>query len=122
MPARLALRGPHRQSGPILLLDQDRSRWNWSLIRRGLDGLNRAMTLTPTPGLNLLQAMIAACHARAVTAADTDWIAISAYHQALALAGSAPPLIALPGTSPPTVTGRRPLSSMVSRNRNVAEY
>ncbi|UCI29575.1 hypothetical protein [Mesorhizobium sp. B4-1-4] len=80
------------------------------------------MTLTPTPGPYLLQAMIAARHPRAVTAADTDWIAISAYYQALALAGSAPPLIALPGTSPRIVTGRRPLSSMVSSNRNVAEY
>ncbi len=64
---------------PILLLDQDRSRWDWLLIRRGLDGLNRAMALTPTPGPYLLQAMIAACHARATTAADTDWIAIAAY-------------------------------------------
>lgn len=53
---------------PILLLDQDRSRWDWSLIRRGLDGLNRATILTPTPGPYLLQAMIAACHARAVAA------------------------------------------------------
>ncbi|WP_413988882.1 RNA polymerase sigma factor [Labrys okinawensis] len=75
---------------PILLLDQDRSRWNWSLIRRGLDGLNRAMALTPTPGPCLLQAMIAACHARAMTAADTDWIAIAAYYQALALAAPSP--------------------------------
>ncbi|GGF30516.1 RNA polymerase sigma factor [Aliidongia dinghuensis] len=75
---------------PILLLDQDRSRWNWSLVRRGLDGLNRAMALTPAPGPYLLQAMIAACHARAVTAADTDWIAIAAYYQALALAAPSP--------------------------------
>ena len=75
---------------PILLLDQDRSRWDWSLIRRGLDGLNRAMALTPTPGPYQLQAMIAACHARAVSAADTDWIAIAAYYQALALAAPSP--------------------------------
>ena len=75
---------------PILLLDQDRSRWDWSLIRRGLDGLNRAMGLTPTPGPYQLQAMIAACHARAVSAADTDWIAIAAYYQALALAAPSP--------------------------------
>ena len=75
---------------PILLLDQDRSRWNWSLIRRGLDGMNRAMALTPTPGPYLLQAMIAACHARAMTAADTDWIAIAAYYQALALSAPSP--------------------------------
>ncbi|CDX60184.1 conserved hypothetical protein [Mesorhizobium plurifarium] len=75
---------------PILLPDQDRSRWDWSLIRRGLDGLKRAMTLTPTPGPYQLQAMIAACHARAVSAADTDWIAIAAYYQALALAAPSP--------------------------------
>ncbi|PBC21142.1 RNA polymerase sigma factor [Mesorhizobium sp. WSM4310] len=75
---------------PILLLDQDRTRWNWSLIRRGLDGLNRAMTLTSTPGPYQLQAMIAACHSRAATAADTDWIAIAAYYQALALAAPSP--------------------------------
>jgi RNA polymerase sigma factor (sigma-70 family) len=75
---------------PILLLDQDRSRWNWSLIQRGFDGLNRAIALTPTPGPYVLQAMIAACHARATTAADTDWIAIAAYYQALALAAPSP--------------------------------
>jgi RNA polymerase sigma factor (sigma-70 family) len=75
---------------PILLLDQDRTRWDWSLVRRGLDGLNRAMVLTPTPGPYLLQAMIAACHARAVTAGDTDWIAIAAYYQALTLAAPSP--------------------------------
>jgi predicted RNA polymerase sigma factor len=75
----------------VLLLDQDRTRWDWSLVRRGLDGLNRAMALTLAPGPYLLQAMIAACHARAVTAADTDWIAIAAYYQALTLA--APSLI-----------------------------
>ncbi|WP_421916719.1 RNA polymerase sigma factor [Mesorhizobium sp.] len=75
---------------PTLLLDQDRTRWNWSLIRHGLGGMGRAMTLTSTPGPYLLQAMIAACHSRAVAAADTDWIAISAHYQALALAAPSP--------------------------------
>jgi RNA polymerase sigma factor (sigma-70 family) len=75
---------------PILLLDQDRTRWDWSLVRRGLDGLSRAIVLTPVPGPYLLQAMIAACHARAVTAADTDWIAIAAYYQALTLTAPSP--------------------------------
>ncbi|MGA7329670.1 MAG: DUF6596 domain-containing protein [Rhodomicrobium sp.] len=74
-----------KRGDPILLLDQDRSRWDWSPIRRGLAGLSRAMALTPAPGPYLLQAMIAACHARAVTAAETDWIAIAAYYRALAL-------------------------------------
>lgn len=75
---------------PILLLDQDRSRWNWSLICSGSDHLGRAMILTTTPGPYLLQAMIAACHSRAATAVDTDWIAIAAYYQALALAAPSP--------------------------------
>ena len=75
---------------PILLLDQDRGRWDWSLIQRALDRLSRAMTLAPTPGPYQLQAMIAACHARAAKAADTDWIAIAAYYQALALAAPSP--------------------------------
>ncbi|TPN79567.1 RNA polymerase sigma factor [Mesorhizobium sp. CU2] len=74
-----------REGNPVLLLDQDRGRWDWSLIRRGLDRLGRAMTLAPTPGPYQLQAMIAACQARARNAADTDWIAIAAYYQALAL-------------------------------------
>ncbi|RUU06141.1 RNA polymerase sigma factor [Mesorhizobium sp. USDA-HM6] len=79
-----------RAGNPILLPDQDRSRWDWSAIRHGLEGLNRAMALTPTPGPYLLQAMIAACHVRALRAADTDWIAIAAYYQALALAAPSP--------------------------------
>jgi len=79
-----------KAGNPILLMDQDRSRWDWSQIRRGLDGLNCAMTLTPTPGAYQLQAMIASCHARAATAAETDWIAIAAYYQALALVAPSP--------------------------------
>jgi RNA polymerase sigma factor (sigma-70 family) len=79
-----------KAGSPILLLDQDRTRWDWSMVRRGLDGLSRAMVLTPAPGPYLLQAMIAACHARAVTAADTDWIAIAAYYQALTLTAPSP--------------------------------
>lgn len=79
-----------KAGNPILLPDQDRSRWDWSQIRRGLDGLNRAMSLTPAPGAYQLQAMIASCHARAATAAETDWIAIAAYYQALALVAPSP--------------------------------
>ncbi len=75
---------------PILLPDQDRGRWDRALIRRGLAGVSRALSLTPTPGPYLLQAMIAACHARAASAADTDWIAIAAYYQALALTAPSP--------------------------------
>jgi RNA polymerase sigma factor (sigma-70 family) len=58
---------------PILLLDQDRARWDWLLIRRGLDALERAERLGGAPGPYALQAAIAACHARARTAEETDW-------------------------------------------------
>lgn len=58
---------------PILLLDQDRSRWDRLLIRRGLAALERADALTDHPGPYALQAAIAACHARARTADQTDW-------------------------------------------------
>src|SRR5688572_3677065 len=58
---------------PILLLDQDRGRWDQLLIRRGLAAIARADALGGTPGPYALQAAIAACHARARTAAETDW-------------------------------------------------
>jgi RNA polymerase sigma-70 factor (ECF subfamily) len=58
---------------PILLLDQDRTRWDHVLIRRGLAALQRAEELGGGLGPYALQAAIAACHARAHTAAETDW-------------------------------------------------
>ena len=58
---------------PILLLDQDRSRWDQLLIRRGLAALERAAKLTASPGPYALQAAIAACHARANVPEATDW-------------------------------------------------
>ncbi|MFC4003349.1 RNA polymerase sigma factor [Prauserella oleivorans] len=58
---------------PILLLEQDRSRWDRLLIRRGLAALDRAEALTDRLGPYALQAAIAACHARARTADETDW-------------------------------------------------
>ena len=58
---------------PILLLDQDRALWDRLLIRRGLDALARAEASGSDPGPYQLQAAIAACHARALTAAQTDW-------------------------------------------------
>jgi RNA polymerase sigma factor (sigma-70 family) len=67
----------------VLLLDQDRSRWNQLLIQRGLASLARAESLG-TIGPYTLQAAIAACHARAATAADTDWHRIAAGYDALA--------------------------------------
>jgi RNA polymerase sigma factor (sigma-70 family) len=73
---------------PILLLDQDRSRWNRVLIGRGLAALERAEKLSKKNGgalgLYALQAAIAACHARARTAAETDWKRIASLYDALA--------------------------------------
>lgn len=69
---------------PVLLPDQDRSKWNRLLIARGLDGLARAERLGGTRGFYTLQAAIAACHARAATADATDWPAIAALYDALA--------------------------------------
>jgi predicted RNA polymerase sigma factor len=68
---------------PVLLLDQDRARWDRMLIRRGLDALARAQELGPL-GPYGIQAAIAACHARALRAEDTDWERIAALYDALA--------------------------------------
>jgi RNA polymerase sigma factor (sigma-70 family) len=69
---------------PILLLDQDRTRWDHILIRRGLAALDRALALGGAWGAYTLQAAIAACHARALTAAETDWKRIAALYAVLA--------------------------------------
>lgn len=78
----------HARAGPrgepVLLLDQDRARWDQLLIRRGLAALARAEKLGGALGPYTLQAAIAACHARARTAAETDWHRITALYQALA--------------------------------------
>jgi RNA polymerase sigma factor (sigma-70 family) len=69
---------------PILLLDQDRARWDQLLIRRGLAALDRAARLGGVRGPYMLQASIAACHARARTASETDWAVIVALYGELA--------------------------------------
>jgi RNA polymerase sigma factor (sigma-70 family) len=69
---------------PILLLDQNRARWDHVLIRRGLAALARANALGGTPGFYALQAAIAACHARARTPEQTDWTAIAGLYDSLA--------------------------------------
>jgi RNA polymerase sigma factor (sigma-70 family) len=78
----------HARAGPrgepVLLLDQDRSRWDQLLIRRGLAALERAEQLGGALGPFTLQASIAACHARARNAAETDWHRIAALYDALA--------------------------------------
>jgi len=69
---------------PVLLLDQDRARWDRLLIRRGLAALDRAETLNGARGPYALQAAIAACHARAITAEETDWTRIVLLYDELA--------------------------------------
>ena len=69
---------------PVLLLDQDRGRWDHMLIRRGLAAIDRARAIGQAPGPYLLQAEIAACHARAGAAADTDWSRIADLYGELA--------------------------------------
>jgi RNA polymerase sigma factor (sigma-70 family) len=75
---------------PILLLDQDRARWDRLLIARGLAALERAERLGSALGPYALQAAIAACHARARTAAETDWVRIAALSDALAQLAASP--------------------------------
>src|SRR5262249_44037855 len=77
--ARVGLSGE-----PILLLEQNRGRWDQLLIRRGLTALARAATLGGVAGPYTLQAAIAACHARARTAEETDWAQIAALYGTLA--------------------------------------
>jgi RNA polymerase sigma factor (sigma-70 family) len=83
--ARTSARGE-----PVLLLDQDRTRWDRLLIRRGLAALARAEALGSGFGPYTLQAAIAACHVRAPTAADTDWERIAALYDALAQLAPSP--------------------------------
>ncbi|MFC7490728.1 MULTISPECIES: RNA polymerase sigma factor [unclassified Knoellia] len=80
--SRLAARvGPDGEQ--VLLLDQDRSRWDRLLIRRGLELIDRIDDLRGTAGPYALQAAIAACHARAMTAEETDWVRIAALYDGL---------------------------------------
>src|SRR5258707_4678931 len=69
---------------PILLGEQDRTRWDHALIRHGLAELQQAERLNSTQGLYTLQAAIAACHARANAPEQTDWPRIAALYAALA--------------------------------------
>ena len=78
------------QGRPVLLADQDRARWDTLLIRRGLAALDRADLLTRAPGPYHLQAAIAACHARATRATDTDWSRIAALYGELARVAPSP--------------------------------
>jgi RNA polymerase sigma factor (sigma-70 family) len=83
-----ARRGPGGE--PVLLLDQDRARWDLLLIGRGLRALDRAEALGGALGPYALQAAIAACHARARTPEQTDWKRIAALYDALAQLAPSP--------------------------------
>lgn len=76
-----ARRGPDGE--PVLLLDQNRARWDRTLIRRGLDALARAEGLGGALGLYTLQASIAACHARALAPEQTEWDRIALLYEVL---------------------------------------
>jgi RNA polymerase sigma-70 factor, ECF subfamily len=75
---------------PVLLLDQERSRWDRLLIGRGLAALDRAIALGGADGPYALQAALAACHARARTAQETDWSRIAALYGRLATIAPSP--------------------------------
>ncbi len=75
---------------PVLLLDQNRSRWDRLLIQRGLANIHRIEQLGGTVGPYALQAAIAACHARATVAEDTDWMRITALYDGLARISPSP--------------------------------
>jgi predicted RNA polymerase sigma factor len=83
-----ARKGPSGE--PILLLDQNRARWDRMAIRRGLDALQRAERLGGAPGPYALQAAIAACHARALSAVETDWRRIVTLYETLAVIAPSP--------------------------------
>jgi len=80
----------NRSGEPILLLDQNRALWDQLLIRRGLAALERARQAAATAGRYTLQAAIAACHAHARTAQETDWPRIAALYDDLALLAPSP--------------------------------
>jgi len=75
---------------PVLLLEQNRALWDRLAIRRGLAALERATRLGGADGPYALQAAIAACHARAPTAADTDWARIAALYAKLSTVAPSP--------------------------------
>jgi len=89
MAARLDEHG-----APVLLLEQDRSRWDRLLVARGLAALAHAEKLEGAKGVYVLQASISACHARARRAEDTDWVRIAALYELLARI-SPTPVVAL---------------------------
>jgi predicted RNA polymerase sigma factor len=115
------------QGRPILLMDQDRSRWDRLLIRRGLAALAQAQALgeSSAPGPYALQAAIAACHARAARAEDTDWKAICTLYDALLVVQPSPVVelnraVAISRAHGPAVA--LPLVQALSTQPRLAQY
>jgi RNA polymerase sigma factor (sigma-70 family) len=79
-----------RDGAPVLLMDQDRGRWDWAAVGRGLAALEKAESLTDSLGPYGLQAAIAACHGRARTAEKTDWARIASLYASLAQVTKSP--------------------------------
>ena len=114
-------RGAARDGEPILLLDQDRARWDRLLIGRGLRGARaRARRSAARSGPYALQAAIAACHARARTPEDTDWARIAALYDALASSRPRRWSSSTARSRSRWRSGRRPGSSSSTRSRRPA--
>ena len=110
---------------PVLLLDQDRARWDRLLIRRGLAALDRAESLGGASGPYALQAAIAACHARAATAAETDWPRIASLYGQLSRVAPSPVVelnraVAVSMASGPAAA--LPLVDALTRDPSLARY
>ena len=110
---------------PILLLDQDRSRWDWLLVWRGLAALERAQSGGGPLGPYTLQATIAACHAQAWAAEDTDWERIVALYDALAQLAPSPVVELNRAVAVGMAFGPEPALELVERLRSeraLADY
>ena len=116
----------HARTSPsgeaVLLDDQDRARWDHLLIRRGLAALGRAESSGQAVGVYTVQAAIAACHARALRASDTDWARIAALYDLLASAGENPAVevnrAVAHGRAFGPAAGLAVLDAVASRRRN----
>jgi len=100
---------------PVLLLEQDRTRWNRLLISRGLAALARAEALGGPPGPYAIQAAIVACHARALDARDTDWARVAALYAELGRIASSPVVELNRAVAVAMAEGSRPALEIVER-------
>ena len=110
----------NREGRPVLLPDQDRSRWDPLLIQRGLAALQRSEALGGARGVYALQAALAACHARAPSAADTDWPMIVALYDALMQVAPTPVVELNRAVAVSMAYGAQAALEIVDRLRHVA--